>query len=78
MVSRVIAKRFTADLRHDALRHLADIGMVTSKLERTLHEDVLPWLFERVDDFLLDDAVKIKNTFEMIEHGIRASQYSHH
>lgn len=54
------------------------MGMVTSKLERSLHEDVLPWLFEQVEEFLLDDACKIKNTFEMIEHGIRAPQYGHH
>jgi hypothetical protein len=52
--------------------------MVTSKLECSLHEDVLPWLFARVDDILLDDALKIQNTFEMVEHGIRAPQYSHH
>lgn len=45
--------------------------MQSSTLERSIHENVLPWIFDRVDEFLVDDASIMNNTFEMVERGVR-------
>lgn len=47
---------------------------MTSKLNSQLQEDVLPWLFSKVDMFLEDDDFISQNTFDAIEAGIHLKQ----
>jgi hypothetical protein len=42
-----------------------------------LQEDVLPWLFSKVDMFLEDDEFVSQNTFDAIEAGIHLKQQQH-
>ncbi len=48
-----------------------------ARIQKSLHEDVLPWLFSRVDEFLVDDAQVVQNSYQAIERGIRNSQFEH-
>ena len=48
--------------------------MMTNKLELQLQEDVLPWLYSKVDQFLQDDESVSKNTFDIVEEGIHKKQ----
>ena len=50
---------------------------MNAQIQKSLHEDVLPWLFTRVDEFLLDDSQVVKNAFEVIEQGVCNTQFEH-
>jgi len=50
-----MAKKAMGNLRHDAIRHLNDIGMMSNPLSKELEEDVLPWLIEKMNGFMQDD-----------------------
>ncbi len=53
------------------------MDLMTSKLNSQLQEDVLPWLFSKVDMFLEDDEFVSQNTFDAIEAGIHLKQQQH-
>jgi hypothetical protein len=48
-----------------------------STIQKSLHEDVLPWLFNRVDEFMVDNNSVITNSYASIEMGLRGSQFAH-
>ena len=46
-VSRVVAKKYLIGLKESALSTLASMNMLTGKLERSMEEQVLPWLIDQ-------------------------------
>ena len=63
----MISKRYLESLRPETLQTLSDQGLMNSQITKSLHEDVLPWLFDRVDEFLVDDLAVVSNAFSSIE-----------
>lgn len=53
------------------------MDLMTSKLNSQLQEDVLPWLFSKVDQFLEDEDFIAQNTFEIVETGIHTQKHKH-
>jgi len=64
-------------MRHSALQALSDQGLMNSRIQKSLHEDVLPWLFNRVDEYLVDYKEVVGTAFSTIEMGVRGSQFAH-
>lgn len=77
LVCRTVAKRSLQNMREAALQQLHDQGLLTSQIEKSLYEDVLPWLYEKVDEFLADSQDVTTTAFTMIETGIRGAQTAH-
>jgi hypothetical protein len=50
---------------------------MNSQIQKSLHEDVLPWLFNRVNEFLVDNNSVRTNSYTSIEMGLRGSQFAH-
>ena len=69
-VSRVLAKNYLAGLRENAIQTLADMSMMEPKIECDLHEDVLPWLKEKIAKFTEDDSQAVEMATSIIETGI--------
>jgi hypothetical protein len=49
------------------------MDLLTARLETQLQEKVLPWLFEKVESFILEDEQVNKNAYEIIEIGLKKS-----
>jgi hypothetical protein len=47
------------------------------KIQTDLHEDVLPWLMHRVEEFIVGNESIMQHSFRGIELGIRQSQFEH-
>jgi len=55
MVARTVAKMYQRNLKANVYNQLADIGFFYNKFtEVTLKTDVLPWLFEETEAYLLE------------------------
>ena len=52
---RVVAKNYLAGIREHAMQTLVDMKMMEPKIESDLHEDVLPWLRQKISKFENDD-----------------------
>lgn len=76
-VARVMAKKFLNNARFNSLSHLGDMGLLNSQLDSALHEDVLPWLFNHVEEFIAEDKSIVFNAYEVAEMGIRGCQHKH-
>lgn len=72
-----MAKKYMTNARFNSLRHLSDMGLLNSQLDTCLAEDVLPWLFAHVEEFIDEDKSVTNNTYEVAEMGIRGCQHKH-
>lgn len=65
-----MAKNYMSGLRENAMQTLADMSMMEPKIECDLHEDVLPWLKEKIAKFTEDDNQAVEMANAIIENGI--------
>jgi len=54
-VARVMAKKYLQGLQQNALQALTDQGMMVQPIEQVVHENVYPWVMERMADFLHEE-----------------------
>ena len=76
-VCRVIAKNYLTGIRENAIQTLVDMKMMEPKIESDLHEDVLPWLRQKIGKFEQDDGQAEKLAVSIIESGIMQAQLNH-
>ena len=76
-VSRVLAKNYMKGIRETAIQQLADVSMFEPKLERDLHEDVLPWLKAKMAKFMKADTQAVDLADRIIEAGINHRRKEH-
>ena len=76
-VSRVVAKKYLIGLKENALSTLASMNMLTGKMERSMEEQVLPWLMEQREQFVEDRKDAVTVTDELIELGIKGAADRH-
>ena len=53
--SRLIAKQFLNSQRDENIQRMQDEGVLVERLPGLLVEEVVPWLYDRVQEFLNDD-----------------------
>ena len=70
-IARVVAKKHLEGLREQALGHLHSEMLMEPKLETSLNEKVLPWLYDKVEMFMQHENEVNQNTSEMVETGMR-------
>ena len=76
-VCRVLAKNYLTGIRENAIQTLVDMKMMEPKIESDLHEDVLPWLKQKIGKFEQDDGEAEKLAVSIIESGILQAQLNH-
>ena len=74
---RVVAKNYLAGIREHAMQTLVDMKMMEPKIESDLHEDVLPWLRQKISKFENDDGQAGRLAAEIIESGIIQAKLNH-
>lgn len=74
---RQIAKRYLGNLRPNTLKLLKDQGALREQLYVNLHENVMPWLLDKMKDFLVDDQYIQGNLSEVVLDGYNFSQKIH-
>lgn len=52
--------------------------LMPSKVECQLHENVLPWLYKKVDIFVSQDNQSLQSAFEIIENGLKMNERGYH
>ena len=76
-VCRVLAKNYLTGIRENAIQTLVDMKMMEPKIESDLHEDVLPWLRQKIGKFEKDDGQAEQLAVSIIESGILQAQLNH-
>lgn len=64
-------------LRGNALQALKDQGMLVQPVDHVMHEDVMPWLLEKMMGFLDDDEFLDLNTDEVVNDAYDLCKYRH-
>ena len=59
------------------MQTLVDMKMMEPKIESDLHEDVLPWLRQKISKFENDDGQASRLAAEIIESGIIQAKLNH-
>jgi di/tripeptidase len=57
--ARIISKNYMEGIREEAMRELSSMGVLVPRRDRNMEEQVLPWLLDRVVDFLKEDYAAI-------------------
>jgi len=65
-----LAKKHLESLRDDSIKSLQDNGLMLKPIESVLHMNVMPWLFERVDEFLHNDDSVVQHSKELLHEGV--------
>ncbi len=76
-VARVMAKKYLVGLKDNALRGLVDQGMLVQPIEQVIHENVMPWLLDKMADFLNDEDLIEINTENVIKDAFEFGKESH-
>jgi hypothetical protein len=50
-----MAKKYLVGLKFNALRGLVDQGMLVHPIEIVMNETVMPWVLDRMGDFIEDE-----------------------
>lgn len=61
-----MAKKYLIGLKHNALNGLVDQGMLVKPIEIVIHENVMPWLLDKMADFLTEDDYIEVNTSDVV------------
>ena len=75
--ARQIAKGYLGGLREMAFTQLTAQGVLVKPAERTLNEEVAPWLLEQVGIHLMDDQAVHAGSEVVVADGIIDSQMEH-
>lgn len=76
-VARVQSKKYLIGLRECAIQTLGDMNLLRPKIVGQLHEDVLPWLVAKRDNFERDQTDADVIVSDIIERGLFGPQIRH-
>lgn len=76
-VSRVMSKKYLVGLRENAIQHLADMGLLHTKTECDLYQDVLPWLMAKRNEFMSSQEAQVDLAGGLIEEGVQCAKKAH-
>ena len=68
-----MAKQHLVGLKERTLRSLADQGALVKPIDKVLHENVLPWLIEKMTGFLEEEKLFDINADVAVEEAYKAS-----
>ena len=74
---RQVAKKFFAPLTSHALVSLKERGAMTNKFNSQLHEELVPWLFEKTNEFLIEDELENNNCDKILLDIMKIEQLGH-
>jgi len=72
--ARHFSKNYLGGIREEAMKELTSMGVLVPKKERNMEEQVMPWLLDRICDFLHEDAAAIKGSETIVEGGLTDAQ----
>jgi hypothetical protein len=72
-----MSKKYLYGLKENGLQALRDQGMLVQPIEQVLHENVMPWMLEKVMEFLGDDDLVDKNVDEVANDAYDLGKYMH-
>lgn len=64
-------------LREDAMKQLSAQGVLVPARERAMHEQVVPWLMDKIFNFLEEDKAITNGTQSVVVDGINETQNDH-
>jgi len=77
VAARTFAKNYLAGIREEAISELASGGVIVPPKVRHIEQEVVPWLMEKIIDFLHEDKAVIKDSEDMVESGFTDSMKMH-
>ena len=75
--ARMISKNWMMGLREDAMKQLCAQGVLVPARERAMQEQVVPWLMDKVFNFLEEDKAIVDGTETVVKDGIDETQKDH-
>jgi Radial spoke protein 3 len=72
-----LAKKYLIGLRENALIALRDQGMLVKPIEHVLHENVFPWMLEKMAEFLIEDDFVDINLDDLVRDAFEAVNQKH-
>lgn len=75
--ARHVSKNFIAGLREEALAELSGMGVLVAPKKRNMQEQVLPWLLNKIVDFLREDEAAVKGSSGIIDLGLGDATSTH-
>ena len=76
-ISRVMAKKYLLGLRENGFSALKDQGLMVKPMEMVMHEQVMPWLLEKMMGFMEDTDVVDLTMNEVINKGFKKGEEEH-
>jgi len=75
--ARSFAKNYLEGIREEAMRELTGLGVLVKPQSRNMEEQVLPWLLDRVTDFLKEDEAATSGAANIVDAGFNDAQSIH-
>jgi hypothetical protein len=70
IVAKSFAKDYLAGIRDEAIKELVTGGILVPPKVKHIEQEVLPWLMNKIVDFLIEDKAAIKGSEEVVELGL--------
>jgi hypothetical protein len=77
MNARQVTKNYLAGMHEEAMRELSAMGVLVAPKTRHMEEQVMPWLLDRICDFLKEDEATIQGSSGVVDDGITCASNSH-
>jgi hypothetical protein len=77
ITARTYAKNYLAGVREEAIKELANSGILVAPRVKHIEQEVMPWLIDKIVDFLHEDKAAIKGAEAIIERGLEDAQTIH-
>ena len=77
-VARQLAKKYLVGIRENAINALKDQGILVAPLNKVMEEDVMPWLLDKIDEFIQDEEHIEKNASQILNLGVDEGVDEHH
>lgn len=69
-----MAKKYLTGMRENAFKSLKDQGMLNVPIECVLHENVFPWVLDKMVEFLYEDDYIGINVEDIVRDAIEMSK----
>lgn len=64
-------------IREEAIKELVCGGVLVAPKVRHIEQEVVPWLMDKIVDFLHEDKAAIKGSYDVVEGGLEDAQNIH-
>lgn len=75
--ARHVSKNYLAGIREEAMRELSQMGVFVAPKRRNMMEQVVPWLMNKIVDFMREDDATIKGSTGIVDDGLDEAQRTH-